>query len=166
MRPINTLKHVVDSQQAVPAGAFVDVILVNAVENAESTTANANDVGSHVRSFFLNVQVITATNAVGAINNAYFYIIGNPGANIDSALFPDVNAVGISSLRKLIFHQEMTMLSDENDSIPITMFKGVLKVPRKMSRLGVGDNISIRVGTPTGGPAIETCIQCIYKEIR
>ncbi len=164
LRPVNTLKHTVDSQISIPAGTQTDVILVQAVENATSTQANDCDIGSHVRSMFVNVQVINSTNAVGAINNAYCYFFLNPGNLI--SVFPAVNAVGISNIRKNIFHQEMTMLSDENDSIPITLFKGVLKIPRKASRLGVDDTINVRIGTPAGGPEIEACVQCIYKEIR
>jgi len=166
LRPINTLKQTVDSQNAIPAGTALDVQLVSAVENAVSTNQGQCDIGSHVRSIFLNVQIINSTNAVGAINNAYMYVFGNPGDNIPGGTFPQVNQVGTSDLRKMIFHQEMAMLSDENDSIPITLFKGVLKIPRKFSRLGVNDTISIRIGTPIGGPEIEACVQCIYKEIR
>ncbi len=166
LRPINTLKHTVDAQAAVTPGNQTGINVVIAVENAVSTDASNCDVGSHVRSIFLNVQVINSTNAVGAINNAYMYVILNPGNNIPVANLPPVNEVGTSNQRKQVFHQEMTMLSDENDSIPITLFKGVLKIPRKGSRLGVDDRITVMVGTPTGGPEIEFCVQCIYKEIR
>ncbi len=166
MRPINTLKHTVDRQDTLPAGTEIDIRLVRAVENAVSTTAVDCDVGSHVRSIFVNIQVINSTNAVGAINNAYCYFYGNPGASITLTDFPPVNAVGASNLRKQIFHQEMAMLSDANDSIPITLFKGVLKIPRKFTRLGVADEINVRVGTPTGGAELDSCVQCIYKEIR
>ncbi len=164
LRPVNTLKHVIDSQNTVPAGTQQIVNLAQAVENAVSTTADACDVGSIVNTVFLNVQVVTATNAVGAINNAYMYCMLLPGNSLSN--IPLVNQVGISQNRKHVFHQDMTMLSDENDSIPITLFKGVLKIPRKGRRLGVDDRIVVVVGTPVGGPEIDTCIQCIYKEVR
>ncbi len=167
MRPINTVKHTVDFQDAVPAGTQVEKSLAIAVDNPDyQAFANQTTTGSHVRSIFLNVQVITSTNAVGAINNCYMYVFGNPGSTIPLASFPPVNEVGTSNLRKMIFHQEMAMLAQENDSIPITLFKGVLKIPKKFSRMGVDDKIAIQVGTPVGGPEIESCIQCIYKEIR
>ncbi len=166
LHPVNTLKHIVDTQNTVPAGTKQVITLWNSVESASSAVATEVSEGSHVSSFFINVQVVTATNAVGAINNCYFYIIGNPGGIYQAADFPEVNAVGISQLRKQVYHQEMAMLSDENDSIPITLFKGVLKVPRKFKRQGVNDRTSIVIGTPIGGPELDTCIQCIYKEIR
>ncbi len=164
LRPINTLKHVIDSQQTIPAGTEINVDLVHAVENAVSTTANECDVGSQVSSLFVNIQVINSTNAVDAINNAYFFALLNPGSNL--ANIPNVNAVGISNNRKMIFHQEMVMLSDANDSIPITLFKGVLRIPRKARRLGVNDKMTLVIGTPTGGAEIDVCVQSIYKEVR
>ncbi len=166
MRPINTLKHTVDRQESIGAGTAVDLALVIATENAVSTTAADNDVGSHVRNIFLNVQIVPTTDATGLINNVYMYVYGNPGNTITSGTFPNVNEVGSSNLRKMIFHQDMAMMSDSNDSIPITLFKGVLKIPRKFSRLGVDDRIIVRVGTPVGGAVINACVQCIYKEIR
>ena len=166
MRPINTLKHTIDSQQSIPAGTATNITLASAAESAESTIAVQTDIGSKISSIFLNVQVVNSTNAVGAINNAYMFVYGNPGNNVPTSSIPDVNEVGISNFRKMVFHQDMAMLSDANDSIPITLFKGVLKVPRKFQRQGVGDRLVVKVGTPTGGAELDACVQCIYKEIR
>ncbi len=167
LRPVNTLKHVVDSQNTVPAGTQTTTDLVVSAENPVSATANANKAGSHVRSIFLNVQVVNSAAGSGSIENCYMYVILNPGGNITPSIsFPTVNEVGQSNMRKQVFHQDMAMLSNVGDSIPITLFKGVLKIPRKGSRLGVDDKIQIVVGTPVGGPEVNVCIQCIYKEIR
>ncbi len=166
LRPINTIKHVVDSQQSIPAGTEIDVALINSVENAVSTNATENDQGSYVRSIFLNVQVVPTTDATGLINNVYMYLFGNPNAVINTIQFPPVNEVGTSATRNLIFHQEMAMMSDSNDSIPITLFKGVLKLPKKFQRMGVGDQVSVKIGTPAGGAVVNACVQCIYKEVR
>ncbi len=166
LHPVNTLKHVVDQQLSIEAGTETDVLLAAGSENAASTNAPQCDIGAHVRTIFLNVQVVPTTDATGLINNAYMYVFGNPGNNIPSTEFPPVNEVGTSDARKQIFHQKMAMLSDSNDSIPIALFKGVLKIPRKFSRMGVNDQISVRIGTPTGGAVINACVQCIYKEVR
>ncbi len=166
LRPVNTFKHVVDQQATIPAGTEQDINLVVGVDNAASANPPNVDIGSHVKSIFLNVQVVNSVNGAGTINNCYFYINGNPGGNIPAASFPAVNSVGNSDARKQIFHQEMAMLSDANDSIPVTMFKGVLRIPRKFNRIGVNDVINIRIGTPVGGAEIDACVQCIYKEVR
>ncbi len=164
LRPINSIKHIVDQQLTVPAGGSSPVIILVGAENPVTTVANEIKIGAKVSTIFLNIQVVNSTNATGLINNAYFYIYVNPGGNIVGTARPAVNAVGTSNLRKMVFHQEMAMLSDANDSIPITLFKGVLKIPRKAQRIGIGDEIEIQVGTPAGGAEIDACIQCIYKE--
>ncbi len=166
MNPINTIKHVIDSQDTIGAGTEINRTLVSSVENAVSTSVTEVDQGSYVRSFFINVQVLNSTNAVGNINNVYMYLFGNAGNELPLTAFPAVNGVGSSNLRKNVFHQEMAMLSDANDSIPITLFKGVIRIPKKFQRMGVGDTISIRIGSPVGGPEIDACVQTIYKEIR
>ncbi len=166
LRPINTLKHVVDLQDQIASGSQTEYTLAIGVENPVTTDADGINIGSSVRHMFVNIQVVNDTNAVGTINNAYLYFFLNPGGNIVAGSRPAVNAVGASDSRKLVFHQEMAMLSDASDSIPITLFKGVLKIPRKGSRIGVNDIIGVRIGTPTAGAVMDICIQCIYKEIR
>ncbi len=162
---INSLKHVIDNQQSIPAGTFVDVALVSTVDNPD-TQSNASlcKTSSRVLNLFLNVQVVNGVDATGLINNAYMYVYVNPGGSLQGGSIPAVNQVGTSEIRKMVIHQEMAMLSDANDSIPITLFKGVIKIPKKARRLGVSDLITVRIGTPVGGAEINACVQCIYKE--
>ncbi len=160
------MKHTVDAQVVIPAGTAQDFQLIKGVDAQNTGIAAEVNVGSKVNSIFLNVQVINSVDATGLVNNAYMYITGNPGTQIPAANYPAVNAVGASNLRKMIFHQDMAMMSDANDSIPIQLFKGVLKIPRKFGRIGVDDEIFLRVGSPVGGPELTSCVQCIYKEVK
>ncbi len=163
-RPINSIKHVIDKQDIIPAGTFLDSVLVSAVDNPPRTTANEVTNGARVSSIFLNIQVRGTTTVL--IENCYMYVAVNPSGLITAANFAPVNAVGISKVRNKVFHQDMVMLSDAADSIPSTLFKGVLKIPKKSQRMGIDDEIFVRVGTPVGGPEITSCIQCIYKEYK
>ncbi len=162
MRPINSLKHVFDKQGGITLNTRQVEILAVAVENPVTTNPVDVTVGSRISSIYLNVQVVATTQA--ALPNAYFIIYKNPGANILAAAIPEANAVGASDFRKQVFHQEMRMMSDSNESIPITMFNGVLKIPQRFSRMGVNDQLVIQFIAP--GVDIEYCIQCIYKEFR
>ncbi len=160
------IKHVVDTQDVIPAGTAVDKLLVSATDNPLRTNANEVTNGSHVSSMFLNIQVINSLDSVGSINNCYMYAFLNPSGLITPINFPLVNAVGASKVRNKIFHQDMVMLGDQADGIPLTLFKGVLKIPKKAQRMGIDDEISIRIGTPVGGAEVEACVQCIYKEYK
>ncbi len=167
LRPVNTIKHVVDLQNTVTAGQRMVSNLVSVTDNpVTGSDPTECEVGSYVRSVFLNVQVVNSGAGAGSIQNAYMYVIYNPNGMISTPDLPELNEVGTSNQRKQVFHQEMAMLSDVGDSIPITLFKGVLKIPRKAQRNGINDFIQIAYGTPVGGVQLDVCIQCIYKEYR
>ncbi len=163
LRPVNTLKHVIDIQGGLIAGtqAVHDIVLG---EDNPVTGSNPDQVniGSHVRSIFLNLQV--AATGAGALANVYMIIFGNPGGQIADGTFPEGNVVGNSDLRKFVFHQEMIMTEKSTTAFPRTLFRGVLKIPRKYNRIGANDKISIGIFSP--GVTYDFCFQCIYKEIR
>ncbi len=128
--------------------------------------ANQNEVetGSRVNSFYLNVQTITTAET--ALNNLYFIIYKNPGGNIDPAALPNANNVGTSDFKTKVFHQEMRMMANANDGIPINMFTGVIRIPRFMRRMGINDKIELQFFGPGAGNTHDACVQCIYKEFR
>ncbi len=162
MRPINSIKHIVDNQGGTVGGTPTFVNLVAASDVMDNTIANRVETGCRVSSLFLNIQVLNQDDT--ALPNMYFIIYKNPGSNIGGGDIPNANATGTSDFRKQIFHTEMAMMSDTGDSIPITLFKGVLKVPQRFQRMGINDIIAIQLFSP--GTNTEFCVECIYKEYR
>ncbi len=159
LHPVNTKKHVVDIQGGLVLAVQQNLILADAVD--APVLANAPDVAvaSYVRSLFLNVQV--AATSTAALANIYMIVYKNPSNAIPA---PAANGVGVSDNKKLVFHQEMIMTEKNTTAIPRTLFKGVLKLPRHMQRMGQDDVIGISLLAP--GVNYDFCIQCIYKEIR
>ncbi len=161
LHPVNTIKHIVDLQGGLVLDVQQVFTLVKGVDNpALSANPEQVVVGSHVRSIFLNIQVAALTAA--ALANVYMIISGNPGNAIGSQ--PDANVTGTSDFKKQIFHTEMLMVQKVAPGIPRTLFKGVLKIPRKFGRIGQDDTIQVQLFAP--GVNMDFCIQCIYKEIR
>lgn len=162
MRPINSIKHIVDKQGGTVIATKADNILVVARDQPNTLVAEDVQVGGRVNSMFLNVTAVAQSDE--ALSNIYFIIYKNPGDNIVAGSIPDANKSGTSDFRKQIFHTEMAMMSDAGDSIPITLFKGVLKIPQRYQRMGINDQIVLQIFTP--GTSCNFCIQCIYKEYR
>ncbi len=163
LRPVNTLKHIVDIQGGLVAGTQAVNTIVKGVDNPVTDAVPQEvTVGSHVKSLFINIQV--AATGTAAIANVYFIIFGNPGGVISVATYPNGNAVGTSDLRKMVFHQEMLMTEKNTTAIPRTLFKGVIRVPRKFQRIGSNDTLHIALFAP--GVNFDFCFQVIYKEIR
>ncbi len=164
LRPINSTKHIVDLQGGIPGNAAERRIIVKSVENP--LLANVTDVspGSKVFSLFLNIQVISTAET--SLNNTYWYIFKNPGGNIPTSEQVPANAVGTADFKRQVFHQEMAMLSDPADSIPMTMFKGVLRIPKVFNTMRIGDEIGINFFSPGASNTQNYCVQSIFKEYR
>lgn len=158
LRPVKSIKHIIDLQGGLVAAAQQTLSLVSVVDNPV-TTSNPNQVAtsSTVGSLFLNVQV--AATGTAALANVYMYVMKNPGNNV---VPPIANAVGNSDNRRHIMHQEMIMTEKNTTAIPRTLFKGVIRIPRGMKRSGIDDEILIALFSP--GVNFDFCIQCIYKE--
>ncbi len=158
MRPVKSLKHIVDIQGGLTVNSKQDEDLIRA-SDAPVFSTNPQDVetGSTVNSIFLNVQV--AATSTAALANVYMYVMKNPGNNITEV---NANVVGTSDIRKHVIHQEMIMTEKNTTAIPRTLFKGVIKLPRGMKRFGIEDRLILSLLSP--GTTYDYCIQCIYKE--
>ncbi len=160
LHPVNTLKHVVDSDGNVgTTQAVVDVI--TAAENAQSTVSNEVDIGATVNAIYLRLEALH-TAGVGR-PNFYMYVMKNPGNNVVN---PTADAVGVSDERRFVIHQSMVMLSgDAGNGLPRVVFDGVIRIPRGYKRFGIKDRLQVVVksGATSGN---DWCLQCIYKEIR
>ncbi len=160
LRPVNSEKHIRTQQ----IGGVLDnqnvLNLAIAVPNPD-TTANAEQVqvGSTIIGIYLKVEVSPTTE--GALPNFYMAVAKNPG---NTFVFPKVNVLGLSDLKKFVIHQEMVMLSNSSTPIPRTVFAGVIRIPRGYKRMGVNDRIVLLTFAP--GVNTEICYEVIYKEFR
>ncbi len=162
MRPVNSIKHVVDQQLAIPGNSQQFVTLATGVYNAILANPAECEVGSKVNAIFLNVQVISTAET--ALNNLYMMVFKNPSGSVTP--IPSANLIGTSDFKKFVIHQEMVMLSDAADSIPSQMFKGVVLLPKHMRRMAINDELRVALFSPGAGNTRDACVQCIYKEFR
>ncbi len=161
LRPINRIKHVVDSQVGIVGGAPQDFTLINTVDAPALATVADCETGSTVNGFYLKIELTNTEATQGVLANVYLMLFKNPGGNLT---FPNPNVVGASDNKKYVFHQEMVMMQKVTNSNPRILFNGVLVIPRRYRRNGPNDTIVARVFAP--GIDLDACLQCHYKEFR
>ncbi len=163
LRPIHALKHVIDSQGGTALNVKQLITIAQGIDAPVITTQIGVEVGSRINGLYLNVQVVATSEA--ALPNIYMIIYKNPGGNIGAASIPNANATGVDDFKRQIFHTEMRMLSNSsNTQIPITLFNGVIKIPKVFHSMRLNDIIQIQLFSP--GVAFDWCVECIYKEYR
>ncbi len=171
LRPVKSIKHVVDASGTTTGGTNSIVDLIDAVASPANTVSNQVGDGATVHGIFISVEIVGAV-AYAGVPRVYMVIYKNPGNNVAVG---DISNIGVSDRRRFVLHQEMTMISQQASSagggdftFPRTMFKGVVRLPRTFKRMGIDDKlqfvISNEIGESTG--TTRWCIQCIYKEFR
>lgn len=159
LRPVHTIKHVVDFQLGLVLAVQSNSTVINTVDNPILATAPDVATNSFVKWIYLKVEAYATSSA--ALSNIYMILQKSPGANI---VVTTPNAVGIDKDKRWVIHQEMVMLQQSDNGNPRTLFAGVIKIPKKMQRMGFGDTFVVGILAP--GVNCNVCIQAIYKEIR
>ncbi len=163
MRPINRIKHVVDSSAALASGTSLVSAIATSTDTPTLAATGSVETASKVYGIFFKIEV--ASNeaiSAGAIPNVYLAIGKNPGGNL---VIPAANAVGASDNKRFVFHQEMVMIENKGQgSNSRILFQGVVAIPKGYSRMGPNDIIFTSVICPQLD--IVFCSQAHYKEFR
>ncbi len=161
LRPVFSLKHIIDSSATVAANVNLAVDITDAVQSPVLTTPQQCAIGARVGSIYLSVEAAVTTASAGAIPNFYMIVFKDPGNNLT---LPDPAAVGTSDVKRFVIHQEMVMLTNIDGGAARTVFRGVIKIPRGYARQGNDDKLIVRLKCPSLPTAV--CVQAIYKEYR
>ncbi len=159
LRPVNRIKHVVDSQFATAVATVVDTVLIGTTDTPTLAAVSSVETGSKVNGIYLKVEAYPTSSA--ALANGYLMVFKNPGGNLT---LPAPNVVGSDDNKKYVIHQEMVMFQKQTDGNPRTIFNGVIAIPKGYRRNGPNDTLTARVFTP--GITADWCMQCHYKEFR
>jgi len=159
LRPINRIKHVLDSQGGLVIAAVTTVNLALATDTPTTAAIASVETGSTVNGIFLVIEINAVTSA--ALANVYMIVYKNPGGNLT---MPAPNLVGSNDNKKYVIHQEMVMLQQQDGSNPRTLFKGVIVIPKHLKRFGPNDLLAVDMLSP--GVTVNFCLQAHYKEFR
>ncbi len=161
LSPINSIKHVLDTEGALTGGTASAVPVLVAVPNVDTTTFVPGDVrvGAKVNGIFLSIFMIGATGA-GQTGSLNWYIGKQHSAQVLSNEAQPGNT-GISKVRNQIFHEEKG-LAGSADGTPMA-FKGVIVIPRGMRRMREGDSIVVVLRSTDTMNDVNFCVKAIYK---
>lgn len=169
LRPVKSIKHVVDIQSAVVTSGISTAPLIETVATAGVGSPTQVEDGATVSAIYLRVEAL-ATETFSQQPAFYFIIFKDPGNHLADDPVPSL--VGISENRRWVIHQEMAMLQQTVDGVsagfPRTIFQGVIKIPPRLKRFGFGDKLKLLAGHQAAESTgtSQFCVQCIYKEFR
>ncbi len=165
---INSIKHIVEGSTVLAASTNAVLSeLVSGNSTYVLSTANGVPAGAKVHSIFLSVYFIAEGGEIAAeVPLVDWYLILNRGdtfgTTFDSTNLPTPGNTGVHVNKNKIIHTEKGLAGGGDASlagVPM-IFKGVIKFPRGMQRVAVGDRwmLCARANFNT-----KICFQAIYK---
>ncbi len=171
LRPIDSVKHIVENSQVIPA--LTNTVVFSITEGVDAySLADVNGVptGARVNGFYLSIFAISEggelANEVPLFD---WYVIHNPGTawgvTFDPSNLPTPGATGSHINKRHIFHTEKGLTGGGDASlagVPM-VFKGVIAIPKRMQRMGQADRIQLCVRSNFN---TKFCAQAIYKHYK
>ncbi len=157
LRPVNSIKKIVENSAVLVAGTVSTNDLVATVDGTAWLDAADTAVpqGCTIHSIYLSVY--GAVNGDGVTPPVFnWYICKNPN---NFLVFSSPTALAGNSNRRWVLHQEKG-LTGNSAGTPMA-FKGVIKIPPRMRRMGRDDHIQLRIVSENFGGNF--CFQAIYK---
>ncbi len=161
LRPINRIKHVVDSNSLLSAGVNLPTTIALATDTPTLAVTTSVETGSKINGFYLKVELASNETVAAAIPNVYLIIWKNPGGNLTA---PQPNTVGSNDNKRFVIHQEMVLMNNAVAGQPRTLFNGVVVIPKGMRRFGPNDKLEMVVRS--NAVDMNFCMQAHYKEFR
>ncbi len=162
LRPVNSIKKVVDASGALVASTVSSVVIADVGTTAWVDAADNNvPQGCTISSIFLSIFMQLDASVGAAVPLLEWFFAKNPGTNIT---LPEPGSTGGDQNRRWILHEEKGLGNDVSNGGTPMVFKGVLKIPPRMRRMGADDSLQLRLLSENHAALF--CVKAIYKFYR
>ncbi len=171
LRPIDSVKHIVETSGISTAVTnTVITALIDGVDTYQLSGRAGVPTGAKVHSFYFSMFVISEGGEVASeVPLVDWYIIHNPGnawgTTFDASNLPTPGTTGSHKNKRHIIHTEKGLSGGGDASlsgVPM-IFKGVIRIPRGMQRIGEDDRFTLCIRTNFNS---KFCVQAIYKHYK
>ena len=156
-RPINSVKHVIDTSGSLVMNVNSTNPVATAVVAPTSSGLDQVPIGCTISSVFISLYVLGSSGSGSGLID--WYIRKNPGGTQTGGDQPIPGSTGSSALRRFIFHEEKGLAATQ-DGTPM-VFKGVIKIPPRFRRMGEDDELQVVIRSSVAD--LEFCFKAIYK---
>ncbi len=168
---IDSVKHQVETSGII--AALTNTVIEDITDGVPAYslgTTNGCPTGSKVFSFFHSMFIFSEGGELASeVPLVNWYIIHNPGhawgTTFDASNLPTPGAIGIHKNKRHVIHSEQGLTGGGELSlagVPM-VFKGVIRIPKKMQRIGEDDALTLCIRSNF---AVKFCVQSIYKHYK
>ncbi len=155
----NSFKRIIDTSGALSAASVSTTTVAAASSTTSADPTGSTDVplGAHLSAIFYSLYVYSdATEAQVPLIDVYWAKWPS-----SSVVEPSPGITDTSPVKRYILHEEKGLAGNRTTGQAM-IIKGVLKVPQKYARWGLGEQLEMRVLSPVAGVF---CSKHIYRVI-
>ncbi len=160
LRPINSIKKVIDTGGALVAGTVSANVILNTTAGTAWVDAGDSSVpqACHVYGIFLSLYSVSDGAGDASAPIVDWFIAKNPSGSLT---LPAPGSTGGNENRRFILHEGKGLQTFDTVGPPRKLFEGVIKIPRHMQRMGRDDEITVNIEDSTHNAFF--CLKAIYK---
>jgi len=160
LRPINSIKKVIDSDGGLVANVVSSNVILNTTAGTAWVDANDSSVpqACHVYGLFLSIYATKDGAPDASVPLIDWFIAKNPSGSLT---LPTPGATGGNENRRFILHEGKGLLGFDTVTNPRKLFEGVIKIPKHMQRMGRDDELAVNIMSADHNGFF--CIKAIYK---
>ncbi len=163
LRPVNSVKKVVDVEAALVASTVSTVPIANSLSAVAWTDAADVNIPQYSNMYGVYLSIYCTLDGApdASVPIIDWYISKNPGNNLT---MPEPGATGGNDNRRWILHEGKGLLAFDTIGQPRLLFEGVVKIPKKMQRFSLDDTLDVRILSENHNGFF--CLKSIYKFFR
>ncbi len=159
VRPVvHSVKHINQySLASIIGGAKLDLAILTAVAREDVNVPSEVAEGSIVKAVYLEIWARAGETTAGSGQ----LVVYKQQSDTSTATATEMAALNDWDNKRNIFYTTMGLFNDQ-DADAIALFKGWIKIPKGKQRMGLGDNVTITIFTPTID--LHICGFSLFKE--
>jgi len=158
LRPINSVKNIVQEISAVAAAAQATTVIAQAVDAPTLAATTEVEKACRINQIYIEVWIYGA--AADNVNSPITWMLFQNPSNAFTT--PAPSTVGASDLKRYVIAMGKGLVGNQAVGNPPYLIRGWFAVPKVRRRMGQDDTINFVLINNTAG-VINTCKLFIYK---
>ncbi len=158
LRPVDSVKNIVQNVAITAAAATTTFVLVTAGDTAALATSNQVKRGCRINTVYLEVWLYG--NAVAGVNSPITWAIQKSPGNSIASVQP--SAAGVDADKKWVMAMGKGLVGASGNGQPGYLIRGWFSIPKKWRRFDSSDQLRLLIENNTAND-LNVCQLCIYK---
>ncbi len=158
LRPINSIKNIVQDVDLLATGATLTKIIATSVDTSVLANTTEVDRGSRINTVYIEIYIYGNTTT-GTNSPMTWFVMKNPSTEI---AVPNPALLGTTDRKKFVFAMGRGLSGSSTTGSPPYVIRGWFSIPKRYRRMGQNDTLNWSIRNDSGAN-LNICSMFLYK---